>query len=133
MTLSNKGEVILHDEDLTKEIIGAAIEVHRRLGPGLLESAYRVCLCHELSLRQIPFVYECPLSVEYKGVKLDCGYRIDIKVDDRVIIELKSVGEVTSLHRAQLLTYLRLTGKKIGLILNFNSPVLKDGIVRMAL
>lgn len=124
---------MLHDEDLTREIIGAAIEVHRHLGPGLLESAYKACLCHELKLRGITFTCEAPLPIEYKGLKLDCGYRIDVEVEERVVVELKSVEEVTNLHRAQLLTYLRLSGKKIGLILNLNVPVLKDGIVRMAL
>jgi GxxExxY protein len=86
-----------------------------------------------LTLRKIAFAYEVPWPIEYKGVKLDCGYRIDIEVERRIILELKSVAEVTDLHRAQLLTYLRLRGRKIGLILNFNAPVLKDGIVRMAL
>ncbi|MEX2315651.1 MAG: GxxExxY protein [Pirellulales bacterium] len=124
---------MLHEQDLTSEIIGAAIEVHRHLGPGLLESAYKACLCHELRLRNIPFVCEEPLPLEYKGLKLDCGYRIDVGVAERVIVELKSVEDVTNLHRAQLLTYLKLSKKKIGLLLNFNVPVLKDGIVRMAL
>jgi GxxExxY protein len=107
--------------------------VHRILGPGLLESAYKACLCHELHLRNIAFISESSLPIEFKGLKLDCGYRIDLVVADRVILELKSVAELTVLHRAQLLTYLRLSGKKIGLLLNFNVPVLKDGIIRMAL
>jgi GxxExxY protein len=127
------GDAMLHDEDLTREIIGAAIEVHRHLGPGLLESAYRSCLCHELKMRQIAFCYEVPLPIEYKGLKLDCGYRLDIEVEGRVIVELKSIDELTNLHRAQLLTYLKLSGRKVGLLLNFNVPVLKDGVVRMAL
>ncbi len=121
------------EQELTKEIIGAAIEVHRVLGPGLLESAYEVCLCHELQLRNIAFAREQPLPVIYKDVRLDCGYRIDVCAEDRVIVELKSVDEITDLHRAQLLTYLRLSGKKVGLLLNFNVPVLKDGLVRMVL
>lgn len=124
---------MLHDQDLTSQIIGAAIEVHRVLGPGLLESAYETCLCYELRQRNIPFVKEVPLPISYKGVALDCGYRVDICVDDRVLLELKSVDEICDLHRAQLLTYLRLSGKKVGLLLNFNVPVLKDGIVRMVL
>lgn len=122
-----------YEQELTSAIIGAAIDVHRVLGPGLLESAYEVCLCHELKLRGIPFTYQTSLPVVYKDVRLDCGYRIDICVDNRIIVELKSVDEISDLHRAQLLTYLRLSGKKVGLLLNFNSSVLKDGIVRMAL
>jgi GxxExxY protein len=122
-----------HEQDLTKEIIGAAIEVHRELGPGLLESAYEACLCYELRLRGVDVDCQVPLPVKYKDVRLECGYRIDACVKDRVIIKLKSVDELTDLHRAQLLTYLRLSGKKVGLLLNFNVPVLKDGIVRMAL
>jgi GxxExxY protein len=121
------------DQDLTKEIIGAAIEVHRVLGPGLLESAYEACLCHEFKLRGIDFKCQVPLPVQYKNVRLDCGYRIDACVMDRVVVELKSVDEINDLHKAQLLTYLRLSGKKVGLLLNLNVPVLKDGIVRMVL
>jgi GxxExxY protein len=122
-----------HDEELTREIIGAAIDVHRELGPGLLESAYEACLYYELKLRNMNVECQVPLPVKYKDVRLDCGYRIDACVMDRVIVELKSVDELTNLHRAQLLTYLRLSGKKVGLLLNFNVPVLKDGIVRMVL
>jgi GxxExxY protein len=121
------------DQDLTKEIIGAAIEVHRELGPGLLESAYEACLCYELKLRGIDVECQVPLPVQYKEVHLDCGYRIDACEKNRVILELKSVDEINDLHRAQLLTYLRPSGKKVGLLLNFNVPVLKDGIVRMVL
>ena len=121
------------EQELTKEIIGAAIEVHRALGPGLLESAYEVCLCHELTLRGISFSSQVHLPVKYKDVRLDCGYRIDVCVEERVVVELKSVEVITDLHKAQLLTYLRLSGKKVGLLMNFNVPVLKDGIVRMVL
>lgn len=121
------------EQELTKEIIGAAIEVHRALGPGLLESAYQACLCQELRSRDIAFAREAPLPLRYKGLELDCGYRIDICVEDRVVAELKSVEELTNLHRAQLLTYLRISGKKVGLLINFNVPVLRDGIVRMVL
>jgi GxxExxY protein len=124
---------VYQEQDLTKEIIGAAIEVHKELGPGLLESAYEVCLCYELKLRHIEVACQVPLPVRYKDVRLDCGYRIDACVSERIIIELKSVEEITELHKAQLLTYLRLSRKKVGLILNFNVPVLKDGIVRMVL
>jgi len=120
-------------EELTEQIIAAAIEVHKGLGPGLLESAYEECLCHELSIRALRFQRQVPLPVTYKGVKLDCGYRLDLVVEDKVILELKSVEQVTSLHEAQLLTYLRLSGKKVGLLLNFNTPVMKDGITRLVL
>ena len=124
---------LLH-EGLTETIIGAAIEVHRTLGPGLLESAYEECMCHELSLRGIGSRRQVPLSVEYKGVKLDCGYRLDVLVQDQVVLELKCVEKVLAVHEAQLLTYLKLTGKRVGLILNFNVPTLvRGGIVRKVL
>ena len=122
-----------HEQELTAEIIGAAIEVHRVLGPGLLESAYEACLCRELRLRNIAFTCQTPLPVAYKDIMLDCGYRIDVEIEGKVIVELKSVEELTGLHRAQLLTYMRLSGKRVGLLLNFNVPVLKDGIVRLVL
>jgi GxxExxY protein len=124
---------LLHS-DLTEQIIGAAIEVHRVLGPGLLESAYEECLCRELHLRGIPFRRLVELPVEYKGVKLDCGYRIDILVDDRVIVELKCVEKLVPVHDAQLITYLKLTGKTVGLLFNFYTHVLtRGGVVRKAL
>ncbi|MCP4402489.1 MAG: GxxExxY protein [bacterium] len=116
---------------LSKNIIGAAIEVHRELGPGLLESAYEICLCHELSLRKIPFAHQIPLPVQYKGVHLDCGYRLDILVDDLVIVELKAVQKLQPVDEAQLLTYLRLKKIWLGLLINFNVPVLKNGIRRI--
>jgi len=118
---------------LTEEIIGAAMDVHRALGPGLLESAYLVCLCHELKLRGIAHEYERPLPVRYKGVNLECGYKVDLVVENRVVVELKAVEKLHPVHEAQLITYLRLGGWKIGLILNFNVPVLKDGIRRKVL
>jgi len=121
-------------EELTEKVIGAAIEVHRSLGPGLLESAYEECLCHELHLRDVSFERQVPVPVEYKGVKLDCGYRIDLVVGGSLVLELKCVESVLPVHEAQLLTYLRLTGKRVGLILNFNVPVLtRGGIVRKVL
>ena len=121
-------------EDLTQELIGAAIEVHRHLGPGLLESAYEECLCHELTIRGIHFERQVSIPIEYKGIKLDCGYRIDLLVENAVILELKSVEKITNLDRAQLLTYLKLTSKKLGFIFNFNCPVLsRDGLVRLVL
>ena len=118
--------------DLTGKVIGAAIEVHSALGPGLLESVYEECLCHELGLQRIPYERQKELPVEYKGVKLDCGYRLDIVVSEKLIIELKSVENIQPIHEAQLLTYLKLTGIKIGLLINFNVPLLKDGIKRLA-
>ena len=124
---------MLHDEPLTGEIIGAAIEVHRVLGPGLLESAYEQCICHELALRNISFRRQVELPVSFKEVRLECGYRIDLVVNERVIIELKCVDDVHELHKAQLLTYLKLSRLKVGMILNFNVSLMKDGIVRMVL
>ena len=121
------------EDPLTRGGIGAAIEVHRiALGPGLLESAYQACLCHELDMRGIPFQAQVELPVFYKRVQLDCGYKMDIVVPGRLVIELKAVLEVHPVHHAQLLTYLRLSGIARGLLLNFNVPVLKDGITRMA-
>ena len=115
---------------LSSKIIGAAIEVHKTLGPGLLESAYEECLCHELSIQGLLFEKQKPLSVDYKGKKLDCGYRMDIVVEKEVIIELKSCEKIEPIHKAQLLTYLKLSGLNLGLILNFNVPLMRDGIVR---
>ena len=112
-------------------IIGAAITVHRELGPGLLESAYEECLCHELSLRKVSFDRQRLLPVIYKGLRLDCGYRLDIVVGERVVIELKSIDKIMPIHEAQLLTYLKLSGINTGLLLNFNVTVLKEGLRRM--
>jgi GxxExxY protein len=119
--------------ELTQAIIGAAIEVHRALGPGLLESAYLACLCRELELRGIPFDKEFKLPVSYKGEEIDCGYRVDILVDNRVVVELKAVEGIERVHEAQLLTYMRLGEWNVGLIINFNVPVLKEGIRRRVL
>jgi len=124
---------MLYEKELTSQIIGAAIEVHKALGPGLLESAYQACLARELSLRRVPFEREKPLPVEYKGVQLNCGYRLDFLVNDKVVVELKAVEHVHPVHEAQLLTYLMLSGCRVGLLINFNVPVLKDGIVRRVL
>ena len=118
---------------LTDRIIGLAIEVHRHLGPGLLESTYEECLCYELTEHGIGFKRQVPLPVVYKSVRLDCGYRIDIVVDDRLILELKSAERLLPIHEAQVLTYMRLSGMPTGLLLNFNTPVLKDGIRRLML
>src|SRR6266849_8445524 len=119
----------LYQEELTGQI-GAAIEVHKQLGPGLLESTYQACLCHELELRGISFECQKPLPLEYKGIKLECGYRIDLLVAGLVVVEIKSVEALAPIHEAQLLTYLKLTGIKIGLLMNFNVVVLKEGIRR---
>jgi GxxExxY protein len=121
----------LISEELTEKIIGAAIEVHRALGPGLLESAYEECLCHELHLRGLDFQRQVAMPVNYKGVNLDCGYRVDIMVEDAVVLELKCVEHILPVHEAQLLTYLKLLDKRVGLILNFYvSTLTRGGIVR---
>ena len=119
-------------DQFTGEIINAAIEVHKSLGPGLLESAYEECLCRELDLRGITYERQKDLPVEYKGVKLDCGYRLDIVVAGKLILEIKACDALQPIHEAQLLTYLKLTGIKIGLLINFNVPILKKGIRRIA-
>jgi GxxExxY protein len=117
--------------ELSRHIIGAAIEVHRHLGPGLLESAYEACLCKELALRQIPFEKQVPLPIHYKGMDLDCAYRIDVLVAGLVVLELKAVDKIEPVHEAQLLTYLKLTERWLGLLINFNVPVLRDGVKRI--
>ena len=120
-------------DSLSHKVIGLAIEVHRGLGPGLLESAYEECLCYELKINDISFRRQVPLPIVYKSVKLDCGYRMDIVVDDKLIVELKTVEKLLPVHEAQLLTYLKLSGLRTGLLMNFNTPVLKDGIRRLVL
>jgi len=120
-------------DELSSRVIGCALEVHRELGPGLLESTYEPCLAHELKLNGIRFELQHPLPVEYKGVRLDCGYRGDVLVEDKLIIELKSVEQIKSIHEAQLLTYMRLAGVGIGLLINFNVMKLKNGIKRFVL
>jgi GxxExxY protein len=117
----------------TAPIIGAAIDVHRHLGPGLLESAYAQCLCHELHLRGLPFQYQIDLPVSYKGIKLDCGYKIDLIVSNEVIVELKAIERILPVHEAQLRTYLKLSGKPVGLLINFNVSLLTRGIIRRVL
>ena len=133
-TESQRHREIENEQDpRTAAIIGAAIEVHRQLGPGLLESAYEQCLCHELHLRGLPFMCQVDLPVSYKGLKLDCGYKIDVIVNGEVIVELKAVERILPVHEAQLLTYLKLSGKKVGLLINFNSSLLTQGIIRRVL
>jgi GxxExxY protein len=117
-------------DDLSNQIIGCALEVHRGLGPGLLESTYEQCLAYELSLKNIKFKTQVSLPIRYKEIKLNCGYRIDLLIDDKLIVELKSVETLLSIHEAQLLTYLKLSGIKTGLLINFNVELLKHGIRR---
>ena len=119
--------------EITEAVIGAAIEVHRAIGPGLLESAYVQCLCYELNLRKLPFLLELPVPISYKGLKLDCGYRVDLLVAETVVVEVKAVERIAPVHEAQLLTYLRLGGWKVGLLINFDLSLLRDGIVRRVL
>src|SRR5438445_1431188 len=117
----------------TAPIIGAEIEVARALGPGLLESAYEECLCHGLHLRGLAFQRQVDLPVPYKGLKLDCGYKMDVVVEDEVVLELKSIEKMLPVHEAQLLTYMKLSGKRVGLLINFNVPLLTQGIIRRVL
>lgn len=117
----------------TQAVIGAAIEVHRKLGPGLLESAYRKCLCQELSLRSVPFATELPLPLEYKGIRLEAGYRLDLLVAGAVVVEVKAIETLAPIHEAQILTYMRLGGWPLGLLINFNVTILKNGIKRKIL
>ena len=123
----------MQHDPITHEIIGAAIEVHRLLGPGLLESAYEECLAYELTVRKFECRRQVPIPVVYKGVKLECGYRIDILVAGSIVLELKSIEAIAPVHEATLLTYLRLSGNTLGLLINFNVTVLRDGIRRFVL
>jgi len=118
---------------ISQAIIGAAIEVHRTLGPGLLESAYEQCLSHEFSLRQIPFEQQKPLHVNYQGVRLDCGYRLDFLVAEMVVVEVKAIECLLPIHQAQVLSYLKLGGWKLGLLMNFHASLLRHGIKRVVL
>lgn len=117
--------------EITESVIGAAIAVHRELGPGLLESAYEACMVYELTERGLSVERQKPLSVTYRGIRIDCGYRIDLLVERAVIVELKAVERLLPLHEAQILTYLKLSGLHVGLLLNFNVPLMKDGIKRL--
>lgn len=119
-------------DEVTRSIIGAAIEVHRHLGPGLLESAYEQCLCYELSQVGLSFRRQVAIPVQYKGLKIDCEFRLDLIVEDSVIVEIKTVDQLAPIHSAQFLTYLKATNKRLGLLINFNVPVLKNGIKRLA-
>ena len=117
-------------DQLSNKVIGCAIEVHRELGPGLLETAYEQCLAAELGRSRIPFQLQVDLPVSYKGMRLDCSYRIDLLIDQQLIIELKCVEQLLKIHEAQILTYMRLAKIRVGLLINFNVPVLKKGIKR---
>ena len=121
------------DNEITHEIIGAAIEVHKLLGPGLLESAYEECLAHELQLRSLRVERQKAVPVVYKDTKLECGYRIDLLVEGRIVVELKSIESLGPIHEAIILTYLRMSGHKLGLLINFDVGVLKSGIRRFIL
>ena len=121
------------EDPLTRKVIGLAIEVHRRLGPGLLESAYEECLCWEMRQAELNVQRQVALPIIYKDVKLDAGYRLDILVDGRLVLEVKAVQELLPIHEAQLLTYLKLSGIRVGLLFNFNVTVLKSGIKRLVI
>ncbi len=133
LTLETRAEKSMNLNALSSHVIGSAIEVHRAIGPGLLESAYEECLCHELNLRRINYERQYPLPVEYKGVQLDCGYRLDLLVENAVVVELKAHPKLLPVHQAQLLTYMRLGNWPRGLLINFHVAVLKDGIRRLEL
>lgn len=118
-------------DQLTDRVIGGAIEVHRQLGPGLLESTYESCLCWELQSAGIEFARQLELPIRYKGNCVQAGYRLDLLIENVLIVELKSIDRIEPIHKAQLLTYLRLSGLQVGLLINFNTPLLKDGVVRI--
>ncbi len=125
------GELI--HREITEKVIGAAIEVHKHLGPGLLESTYESCLCHELQIRGLSFQRQVALPMDYKGLHVEAAFRLDLMVEGKVIVELKSQEGILPIHEAQLMTYMKLTGTRVGLLLNFNVPTMKDGIVRRVL
>ena len=129
--LNNKSPY--YDHPLTRKVIGHAIEVHRELGPGLLESAYELCLAQELRLANIEFKQQMSLPIYFKGVDLECGYRLDFLVEDFLVVELKAVDSITGVHKAQILTYMKLAEVPIGLLLNFNVGLLRDGVHKFVL
>ncbi|MGZ8929110.1 MAG: GxxExxY protein, partial [Methylobacter sp.] len=120
-------------DNLSRQVIGCAIEVHKTLGPGLLESTYEHCLAHKLYLAELSHPVQKPLPVNYKGIVLDCGYRLDLVVENKLVVELKSVEKLQKTHEAQILTYMKLTGLNVGLLINFNESILKNGIKRFVL
>jgi len=130
--MNRRGAETQSFREITEQVIGCCIEIHKQLGPGLLESAYEECLCYELSALGLVFERQKPLPVKYKTVNLDCGYRLDFVIEDKIILELKTVESLLPIHEAQLLTYLKLSGLTLGLLINFNVPVLKNGIKRIA-
>jgi GxxExxY protein len=123
----------LEFDDLSNRVIGCALEVHRSLGPGLLESTYEQCLAHELKTNGIEFKRQHPLPVNYKEIRLDCGYRVDLLINNKLIVELKTAEKILPIHQAQLLTYMELSNVAVGLLINFNVKYLRDGIKRMVL
>jgi len=131
--LKGKSESKIEFDELSNKVLGLTLEVHRQLGPGLLESTYKQCLAYELSAAQIPFVLEAEIPVLYKGMKIACGYRIDVIVDNSIVLELKSVDAIQPIHEAQILTYMKLSNLKTGLLINFNEKYLKHGIRRFVL
>jgi GxxExxY protein len=131
--ITENTESLVEEDKITEAIIGAAIDVHRELGPGLLESAYEACLAYELSTRGLKAIRQLQLPVVYRGMMLDCGYRIDLLVEDRVVVEVKAVERLDPIHQAQLLTYLRLSNHRVGLLINFNARTVKEGLKRMVL
>jgi GxxExxY protein len=130
--MNRRGAETQSFREITEKVIGACIEIHKQVGPGLLESAYEECLCYELSTHGVLFERQKELPVRYKGVMLDCGYRLDLVIEGKIILELKTVETLLPIHEAQLLTYLKLSGLTLGLLINFNVPVLKHGIKRIA-
>jgi GxxExxY protein len=124
---------LTHDTALTDQVIGLAIDVHRHLGPGLLESAYEQCLCYELQQHNVPFSRQVALPVIYKTMQLDCAYRMDLVINRQLVVEIKSVERLMPIHESQMLTYLKLSGHSVGLLMNFNAVVLKDGLRRIVL
>ena len=120
-------------DSLSERVIGCAMEVHRRLGPGLLESAYEACLAHELSLHAVAFETQVALPIAYREIRLDCGYRLDFLIEKRLIVEIKSVSELSPVHQAQLITYLKLAKMRVGLLINFNVTLLRHGLKRVVL
>jgi GxxExxY protein len=131
--MAQEDQKFRREDPVSNRVIGACIEVHRALGPGLLESAYEECLCRELYLCGMPFRRQVPLPIEYKGAKLDCAYRLDLVVCDTVLVELKSIEQLLPIHQAQVLTYLKLSGYPIGLLVNFNAASLRQGLRRLTL
>jgi GxxExxY protein len=124
---------LVHDSALSNRVIGLAIEVHRQLGPGLLESVYETCLCYELKESGLAYDRQTPLPITYKTIKLDAGFRMDVVVNEELVVEVKSVDRLMAIHEAQMMTYLRLSSKRVGLLMNFNTVVLKDGLKRIVM